>query len=411
MRRTDTVVIGGGQAGLAMSRCLSELRIEHVVLERGRVAERWRSERWDSLRLLTPRWHTRLPSFAYEGPDPDGFMTMSEVVAFLEAYAHASAAPVEADCAVRSVEPIERGYRVETTRGSWEASNVVVATGHCDVPLVPALASGVEPGITQITPTAYRNPRMIDDGGVLVVGASASGVQIADELARAGREVTVAVGRHTRLPRTYRGRDIIWWMDRLGVLDETARDVRDLEAARCQPSLQLVGGRRSLDLGTLRDAGVRVVGRVTAACGSTVAVAADAQTSIASSEVRRSRLLARIDAWIEASDLDRAFTREEPAPPPVVPSHPRLLDLRRENVRTIVWATGFRRAYPWLHVPVLDGRGEIIHQEGVTPADGLYVLGLRFLRARKSSFLDGVGDDARALAEHIERRRRGRAAA
>ncbi len=411
MRRTDTVVIGGGQAGLAMSRCLSDRRIEHVVLERGRVAERWRSERWDSLRLLTPNWHSRLPSYAYAGPDPDGFMTMPEVAAYLEAYARASAAPVETETSVTSLVSSGCGYRIETTRGTWEAANVVVATGHCDVPLVPAVASALDPAVAQITPTAYRNPRMVEEGGVLVVGASASGVQIADELARAGRTVTIAAGTHTRLPRRYRGRDVIWWMDRLGVLDETARDVRDLEAARRQPSLQLVGGRRSLDLGTLQASGVRVAGRVAAARGTTVAFGDDLADSIASSERRRARLLARIDAFVAASRLEHVFPREEDLPPPIVAPRLASLDLRRERIRTVVWATGFRREYPWLHAPVLDARGEIIHDEGVTPSAGFYVLGLRFLRTRKSTFLDGVGDDARVLADHIDRRRKLRAAA
>lgn len=368
MRRTDTIVIGGGQAGLAMSRCLSDRRIEHVVLERGRVAERWRSERWDSLRLLTPRWHARLPSFAYEGPDPDGFMTMPEVIGYLERYARASFVPVETETSVIDVSPIARGYRVVTDRGTWEAKRVVV-------------------------------------------GASASGVQIGDELARAGRRVALSVGRHTRLPRSYRGRDVIWWMDRLGVLDETTRSVRDLEAARRQPSLQLVGAPRSLDLGTLARAGVRILGRASAASGTSIAFGDDLRESIAASERRRARLLARIDAFVAASDLDRAFPRDEPDRLGAVRPASRVLDLARERIAVVVWATGFRRTYPWLRVPVLDPRGEILHADGVTPAPDLYVLGLRLLRTRKSTFLDGVGDDARALADHIARRREARAAA
>ena len=266
MRRTEAVVIGGGQAGLAMSRCLSDLGVEHVVLERGRVAERWRSERWDSLRLLTPNWQSRLPGFRYQGPDPDGYMRMPEVVDYLERYARSFAAPVEAGTTVLSVEPAGTGYRVATDRGSWEAPSVVVATGHCDTPLVPGLARQFSDRVTQVVPTRYRDPGQLPQGGVLVVGASASGVQLAHEIHASGRPVTLAVGRHTRLPRVYRGRDILWWLDAMGIFDESVADVFDLAISRGQPSLQLVGrpDHATLDLPELQERGVRLVGRATA---------------------------------------------------------------------------------------------------------------------------------------------------
>jgi putative flavoprotein involved in K+ transport len=235
MKRTDVIVIGGGQAGLAMSRHLSQRGIDHVVFERRRLAERWRSERWDSLRLLTPNWYSRLPDWRYRDVDPDGFMTMPAVVRYFEDYSRAISAPVETDTEVHRVEACDGGYRVVTDSDVWRARGVVIATGENNTPLVPAMANSISPSIHQIVPSAYRNPSQLPDGGVLVVGASASGVQLADEIHASGRPVTLAAGKHTRLPRTYRGRDIIWWMDRSGILDETAGEVRDLERSRREP--------------------------------------------------------------------------------------------------------------------------------------------------------------------------------
>src|SRR5215212_4602563 len=216
MKSTDVVIVGAGQAGLAMSRCLAAAGVDHVVLERRDIAERWRSERWDSLRLLTPNWLTRLPGWRYEGPDPNGFMTMPEVVRFLGDYAKSFSSPVHANTTVQSITSHEGGYRVATDAGVWTARSVVVATGHCDRPLVPAAASRLSTRVHQLTPPEYRRPEDLPEGGVLVVGASASGVQIAEELRRSGREVVLAVGRHVRVPRRYRGRDIMWWLDRAG---------------------------------------------------------------------------------------------------------------------------------------------------------------------------------------------------
>ena len=214
MRQTDAIIIGAGQAGLAMSHCLSRSGIDHVVLERGRLAERWHSERWDSLRLLTPNWMSRLPGWSYQGADPDGFMTKQEYAAYLEQYATAASAPVVTGATVQSVRQMPGGYRVESERGVWHAPCVVIATGHCDVPLMPEMAQHIPASIHQLTPCAYRNPAELPEGGVLVVGASASGVQLAEEIQRSGRQVIISVGRHTRLPRLYRGRDIMWWLAR-----------------------------------------------------------------------------------------------------------------------------------------------------------------------------------------------------
>jgi len=396
MRTTDAVVIGAGQAGLAMSHCLAARGIAHLVLERGRVAERWRSERWDSLRLLTPNWMSRLPGHAYAGEEPEGFMTMPEVVGFLEAYA--AAAPVVTGADVRALRPSARGYRIATTAGDFAARAVVIATGQCGLPLIPAMAAALPKAVLQLTPSSYRNPRLLPPGGVLVVGASASGVQIAEEIHRSGRPVTLAVGRHTRLPRRWRGRDILDWMDRAGVLAERAEDVRDLAAARAQPSLQLVGRGANLDLGTLGALGVRIVGRVEGIMGAQVMLRDDLTQTTASAQRTLERLLARLGP---VADAEGAPDEDPPAPlAPFAPS-PDTLDLNAEGIRAVVWATGFRRDYAWLQVPVLDEAGEIRHRGGITPAPGLTVLGLRFLRRRNSNFLDGVGADAEALAEEV----------
>jgi putative flavoprotein involved in K+ transport len=402
MKRTDTIIIGGGQAGLAMSRCLDERGIDHVVLERGRVAERWRSERWDSLRLLTPRWQSRLPGWRYNGPDPEGFMARGEVVDYLERYARVYSAPVMTGVTVKRVERDDEGFRVTTDAGVWLAPNVVIATGFCDRANVPTMAAAVSAHVSQVIPTRYRNPEQLRDGGVLVVGASATGIQLASEIARSGREVTMAVGRHTRLPRSYRGRDIMDWFDALGVLSESTDDVWDLAASRAQPSLQLVGStdRRSIDLAVVQSEGVRVVGRMLGAYGRRIYLARDLEESIERADRKMHEQLDRIDEYIGDRDVPDS---DRPAPVGV-PESPAHLDLHAEGIRTVLWATGYRREYPWLQVPVLDARGEIKHDGGVTPEPGLYALGLHFMRRRNSAFLDGVGRDAAELAEHIGQR-------
>ena len=408
MRQIDVLIVGGGQAGLAMSRCLADEGIEHVVLERGRIAERWRSERWDSLRLLTPNWQARLPGWSYAGPDPDGFMSSAELVRYLEQYAHSFSAPVEYGVSVTSVTAVTRGFQVTTTQGTWLARRVVVASGECGHAHVPRIARGLSEDIFQIVPTRYRNPSQLPDGGVLVVGASATGIQLASEIHASGRPVTVAVGRHTRLPRQYRGRDILWWLDRMGLLTERAEDVWSLEVARQQPSLQLVGTPEghTVDVGLLHAQGVRFVGRSIGAMGHRMAFDDDLVENTVAADMKLARLRLRIDTHI-ASDDDLADVQEaQPLRTTPLLDSPETLDLRAEGVRTVLWATGYRRSYPWLKVPVLDERGEIRHRRGVTCTPGLYALGLRFQTRRNSNFIDGVGADARELTEHILAMRR-----
>lgn len=400
-RTTDVVVIGGGQAGLAMSRCLTDRSIDHVVLERAEVANSWTTERWDSLRLLTPNWMSRLPGFSYRGTDPDGYMTAGEVAALLDTYRRSFDAPVRSGVTVTRITSGEGRHVVETSDGPWHARSVVMATGACSTPHVPAIADDMPDHLEQITPIAYRNPDQIGDGGVLVVGASASGLQIADELARAGRDVTLAVGDHVRLPRTYRGMDIHWWMDTVGQLDERYDEVEDLARARRLPSLQLVGTpeRRTLGLNTVAGQGVQLAGRLVGRNGHRAQFSGSFANMCTSADLKQQRLLDRLDEYAAEHGLDAELGSTERPEPTLVGRPPLELDLG--SVGTIVWATGFRPTYPWLDESHLDRRGRLIHDGGVLGTAGLYVLGLPFLRRRKSSFIDGVGPDAVELADHL----------
>jgi putative flavoprotein involved in K+ transport len=380
-----------------VSRVLSEQSIDHVVLERGEVANTWKTERWDSLRLLTPNWQTRLPGLAYDGDDPDGFMAVPELVEFIERYADHVDAPVRERTTVTSVARLDDGgYRVETDGGSWEADAVVLASGAYNAPKVPALSAALPPELDQVTPADYKRPDQLRPGRVLVVGASATGLQLADELLRSGREVTLAVGEHVRMPRTYRGRDIMYWLDEIGRLDERYDEVDDLVRARHVPSPQLVGTpeRADLDLNALTARGARLVGRLSAVNGHTASFSGSLRNVCNLADLKCKRLLSTIDKW--------AGFDEGPRPEPTrVEDDPQVLaDLH--GFDTVLWATGFRADYSWLHVDVLDRKGEIRHEGGVvTHAPGLYRVGLNFLRRRKSSFIHGAEDDARELVEHL----------
>ncbi len=400
---TTVTVIGAGQAGLAMSRCLTERSKDHDVLERGEVANSWRTERWDSLRLLTPNWMTRLPAHRYEGDDPDGYMTADEVVAFLAGYGERIDAPVRTHTEVRSVATTGTGFRTTTTTGTIDSAAVVVATGACSSPHVPALADELPTRIRQLTPIDYRNPDALGEGRVLVVGASASGAQIADELRRHGRQVTLAVSDHVRLPRTYRGMDIHWWMDAVGILDERYDEMEDIRRARRLPSLQLVGTpeQRTLDLNALQAVGVDLVGRFAGVSGRTAQFSGSFANYCTAADLKLGRLLDLIDEHATEHGLDERLDPPERPGRTTVPVAPTTLDL--DAVETVIWATGFRPEYPWLEDDLLDRKGQIVHDGGVMSRPGMYVLGLPFTRRRKSSFLDGVGPDARDLSRHLSR--------
>ncbi len=401
----STVVVGAGHAGLAASHFLTERSIDHVVLERGEVANSWRHERWDSLRLLTPNWQSRLPGHAYNGSDPDGYMDATEVADFIEGFAAASKAPVRTGTEVRSLRRAPTGYVATTDQGEIHSDTVVIASGACNKPSVPAFAASLPPALTQLTAFDYRNPDQLPQGGVLVVGASATGVQVAAELQRSGRPVTLSVGEHTRLPRTYRGRDVLWWMDASGVWDQRYDEVDDLIRARSLPSPQLVGTpeRATLDLNALTELGVSLVGRWAAVRDGVALFSGGLRNVFALADLKQQRLLDNYDQWAVAAGIDDEVGPVERFEPTRTPATSRLqLDLGSGEISSVVWATGYRPDYSWLDVPVVDGKGHLEHEGGVVEASpGLYALGLPVLRRRKSTFIHGIEDDAREVIEHL----------
>jgi putative flavoprotein involved in K+ transport len=402
---TTAVVIGAGQSGLAMSRCLSVRSIDHVVLERNEVANSWRRERWDSLRLLTPNWQCRLPGLAYDGSDPDGFMTMPEVVDFVSGYAKAIDAPVVCGATVTSVRRAGDDYAVTTDQGEWSCKAVVVATGAFNLPHVPDCASAVPAGVLTVTPMEYHNPEQLPEGGVMVVGASATGVQLAHEIRRSGREVVLAVGEHVRAPRLYRNRDIHWWMEAAGVLDERYDEVDDIVRARRVPSMQLAGSdeRANFDLNALTTSGIRLIGKLAGINEGRAQFSGSLRNKCELADLKLGRLLDTIDEWALASGVDGDVPPPHRFEPTVVDASPPLaLDLNRGEIETIVWATGFRPDYSWLDVEVLDYKGMIRHDGGVVESPGMYLIGTPFLRRRKSSFMDGSRADAEDLIVELE---------
>jgi putative flavoprotein involved in K+ transport len=388
MPTVETIIIGAGQAGLAMSRCLTDAGRDHLVLDRGAVANRWTTERWDSLRLLTPNWMTRLPGYGYDGPDPDGYLTAAELAVVLEGYARG--APVRAHTTVSSVRPADGGFAVATDTGTWHARSVVLAAG-LTRPVIPRLA--LPDGFVSVAAAGYKNPGQLPGGGVLVVGASSSGVQLAEEIHLSGRPVTLSVGEHVRLPRRYRDRDILWWLDACGILEESTGDIDDLIRARNLPSMQLIGAPRTLDLNALQSLGVRLVGRLGAIRDGIALFSGSLRNVIALADLKLNRLLNTIDEFAGG-------TGERPGPTAVTAA-PLRLDLRSGEIRSVVWATGVMPDFSWLDVPVFDPRGRLRHTDGVVDWPGLYVTGLPVLRRRRSSLIDGAAADTAALAGHL----------
>lgn len=404
MKHVTTVIIGAGQSGLAFSKELADRSIDHVLIERGEVGHAWRHERWDSLRLLTPNWQSRLPGYAYDGDDPDGYMTMPDVYRFVRRYADHIDAPVESSTTVTSVRSSEAGYVVTTDRGAWSGRTLVLASGACSIATVPAFANALPRSISSMTPMDYRNPGDLDEGGVMIVGASATGVQLAKEIQASGRQVVLSVGEHVRVPRLYRGRDIKWWMDATGVMDMTYTEVDDIKRARRVPSLQLVGSpeRATLDLNALRREGVEIVGRMAGLRDDVAQFSGALNNQCALADLKMNRLLDSIDDWIAENGMAGEVEPARRFAPTEIDAEPPLSrNLADGSIKTVIWATGYRPDYSWLQVPVLDRKGRIRHDGGVVDAPGMYVMGLPFLRRRKSSFIDGAGDDARDLAEHL----------
>ncbi len=405
LHTVDTVVIGAGHAGLAVSRLLTRAGREHVVLDRGRVGERWRTSRWDSLRLLTPTWMTRLPGWDVEG-DPDGFLPAGHFVRRLERYATSFDAPILTGTPVSRLTTGPGGtYDVHTDRGTWRARSVVVATGAHGTPLVPSSVGRTD--VPVVTGDRYRNPGRLGAGGVLVVGASSSGVQIADELARSGRDVVLAVGRHTRMPRRYRGMDVFWWLEATGRLARTIDDMPDADAARREPSLQLTGRvdpdavESDVDLAALQRRGVRLTGRLHGLEGRTARFGEEAPALMADADRRMHAFLDAVDRYVDRAGLAReVLPPVRPAPVPTAGTATRL-DLRAEGIGTVVLTTGYRPDTDWVDLPITRDDGTIVSTRGVTDAPGVYVVGQRFQHRRDSGFIDGARHDAHAVVHHL----------
>lgn len=395
MPNVSAIIIGAGQCGLAMSHALSIRGIDHLVIERGVIGQSWRSERWDSLRMLTPNWANLLPGMAH--PDPNGFMAPAEFVAQLERFAQGTNAPLISRTSVQRITNSGELFHVTCDAGHLTAPAVILATGAASRPIVPKIAPHLPKHILQITPNRYRSPSDVPDGGVLVVGASASGVQLARELRLAGREVTLATGNHVRLPRRYRGKDIEHWLHVTGVLDQKTADIFDVARAMKLPSPQLAGGAHDVDLNALQHLGVNVVGRLAAIRHGHALFSGGLAHVATAADLKMNRLFDLADAWIDDTGTD--------APPPDRPTATTLpkeqalsLPLETGRIRSVIWATGFAPDFSVLDMPAFDRRGRLVHEGGVAAIPGLYVLGLPFLRRRRSHHISGAWTDADELA-------------
>jgi len=402
--RVDTLVIGGGQAGLAMSHHLKQRSLPHLVLERGRVGERWRSERWDGLKFQFPNWSVRLPDFPFPHADPDGFADLSATVDFIDAYAAFVAPPIRCGVNVTGLSRDDPGgFVAETPNGAIAARNVVVATGPYQRALLPDLLRD-EPDLFQVHASRYTNPQQLPAGAVLVVGAGASGAQIAEELLRAGRLVFLSVGQHTRLPRRYRGHDLIWWFEQLGLFDKRPWERGPV---RVYPAITGAYGGHTIDFRRFAEEGITLVGRVVAARGRVLDIGPGLGNSLAEADLYYATFLEMADEYARNRGLDLP---EEPAarailPSPLCVTDPiRRLDLRAEGINTIIWATGYGVDFGWIDIPVFDRHGAPVQRGGVTAVSGLHFLGLQWMSRMASSFMSGVGDDAAFLADHIAAR-------
>lgn len=407
MEQIETLVIGGGQAGLAMSYCLRQRGQEHVILERHGVAERWRSERWDSLAFQSPNWNVRLPGFAFSAADPDAFASRDEIFRFIEDYAAVIRAPLRCGQPATSLRRTSDGTRltVETPAGSFEAKNVVVATGPFQRPVAPLQIGG---SALHLHSSRYRNPQSLPPGAVLVIGSANSGAQIAEELCSAGRRVFLSVSRHRRIPRRYRGKDYTWWYLAFNEGDTTIDRRGDEPAPRL---LTGVGGGRDLDLHQLAADGVVLLGRVLGGRDGQLAIADDLGDNLARGDAsfvdftrQADELAVRQGFDLPPSDADVAGLRHRAD----VTDSLRKLDLSTAGISTIIWANGYRYDFGWVELPVFasgtSSSGRVpMHKRGVTAVPGVYFLGLPWLHKLKSAFLNGVGEDAEYLADHIAR--------
>jgi putative flavoprotein involved in K+ transport len=396
-----TLVIGGGQAGLVMSHRLKQRGLPHLVLERQRIAERWRSERWDGLQFQFPNWSVRLPDFPLPHNDPDGFAGTADIIKFIDAYAEFVAPPIRCGVEVTrlSLRDGGAGFVAETADGTIEADNVVVATGPYQRTLVPELSR--ELGVFQVHASQYRNPEQLPPGAVLVAGAGASGAQIAEEVQRAGRRVYLSVGRHRRMPRRYRDRDFIWWLAAMRI-DHITPEQRG--AARLGPVISGAYGGRTIDFRSFAADGMILVGHLEAAQDGVIEIAPGLADSLANGDLAFVTFLDIVDEYVKRRGLqlpEEPGARATLPDPPCVTAPLQRLDLAAEGISSVIWATGYGVDFGWIDLPVIDAKGDAVHHNGITSVPGLYFLGLQWLSKLNSSFLSGVGEDAAVLADHI----------
>lgn len=400
--KTNTVIVGGGQAGLAMSAHLRDANVPHIVLERDRIAERWRTDRWDSLVANGPAWHDRFPAKEFDCVGPDAFPSKNGVVTYFEDFAAQIDAPIRCGVSVISVtrDDASRSYLVETNKSTIEAQNVVAATGPFQIPIIPPLIPEID-GIKQIHSSSYRNPNALDDGAVLVIGAGSSGSQIADELLRSGRKVYLSVGPHDRPPRSYRGKDFVWW---LGVLGKW--QMKTPPAGREHVTIAVSGahGGETVDFRRFAERGMILLGMAQTSKNGVLSIAGDLAQNITEGDTNYLSVLKEADAYIEANGLDMPPEEDAKiiaADPDCMTNPVRQLDLKAQGVTTILWATGYRQDFSWLNADAFHKDGRPDHHRGVSKADGIYFLGLPWLSMRGSSFIWGVWEDAKYLAAHI----------
>jgi putative flavoprotein involved in K+ transport len=404
IEKIDTVVVGGGQAGLAMSYHLKRLGREHVVIERGRIGESWRSERWDSLMFQFPSSSIQLPGYSYKTDQPDGYVPKDEIVRFLENYAKVIGAPLHCGLTVNALHENSGRLRIETEQGaSFEVANVIVATGPFQRPQIPTFADSMPVDLFQVHSRDYRNPSQLPPGAVLVVGSGASGCQIAEELHQDGRKVYLSAGRFHKTPRRYRGRDIYWWFEVLGIWHgpiELQPEVRNLRFV-----VTGAGGGHDIDLRRFAADGIVLLGRLRGFSDGKFQIAADLEDTLAKGDAWFVSLKKRMDDYAEQNGMAKDSTMEEPAPalPPWSPPITEL-DLRSTGITSVIWCSGFRYDFGWIELPILNDAGEPLHLRGVTQYPGLYFLGLRRTYAISSALLAGVGNDAAFIAEHIAAR-------